>query len=414
MLERDNNDLGSKVKSFHFKPPSSESSQAAKAEAWTYFVAASDLQFIFNDPKQQEEAASEARYDQGSEKVAQKVFNRLKNLETLILEDLTFIFSFQLQIDGKLTQHTFLTSSLRKLYIPRVNSKMFTRLNLSSMNVIWLLIFIPHLKEAALGVSVTLECLKVLSELSETFTGLSKVEKLALDIGFDFVEADRRTWWGVAGDPSESLLGESKKTESVHRMLSVLNASMVQCLELSKNLRDSYQRRGDFTYLTSSCFLSLKRPFRSVKHLRLFGFGSGRNSPISNDLSYLENLRILALDYYALFTLLHSSHQLLLPTSIEILCLPFYSGRTTTTITAPDEEKVLADLIESNALHNLKEVVIPSNRIGPSAKPLETQHEKIWTESRRALERLEIFKSGKVRLRTVQPGEKSECLDDSS
>lgn len=414
MLQRDTNGLGRTVQSLHIEyiDDPYEVEEGVRHEAHSFWIALSDVSPFPQGPNAQLSLSMfQTSLGQSREKAAQTIYHALKNLETLILEDPALIFSFQLRINGKLVQHQFLINSLKKLYVLRSNAPSHNRYDLSAINSIWLLLFLPHLKEAALGVSITTEDLKLLSELNEAFTGLSNVEKLALDLRFDWVEEDRRTWWGVAGESSQILSGENKKTEVVHRMLSVLNPRVFQCLELFNNLGDVSQRRGDETHLTSSCFLRLDKSFRLVKHLRLIGFGCGRNSSPSNCFLCLESLRILSLDYYALFTFVHFKRQLLLPTNIEIICLPFYSPRKIEENTTSHEEKLLADFLESNALPNLKEVIIPSNRIGGDGKPVETQHEKVWTQSRRALERLEIFRCVKVRMRMVQAGEKSQCSE---
>lgn len=69
----------------------------------------------------------------------------------------------------------------------------------------------------------------------------------------------------------------------------------------------------------------------------------------------------------------------------------------------------LARSFKIRSYPNLKVVVVPSNSIVKDGSVSNSDdYKKRWLEGRRELENAEVFTSGKVKLRLLEPGELSE------
>lgn len=142
---------------------------------------------------------------------------------------------------------------------------LFAALNLR--NVVWLLVFCPHLSQAALRASISTTDFRLLLEFSDTFAGLSKIKELAIHYSFIFTESDKRTWWGLAGKEQKSLKG-NEKTDTQFHYLKVTN--QLKALELAIGNRVELCK-GDTTYPLMNCLYALDRSAETLTHLRLSG-----------------------------------------------------------------------------------------------------------------------------------------------
>jgi len=103
----------------------------------------------------------------------QSILGKCWNLETLKLQG--SIFRFPLTDQKGVPSH-FLTQSLKRLFLE--GSEDPERM-MKAQNVIWILVFCVHLRQASLSFILTLDGYNFLLEYSETFGGLSEVKQLA-------------------------------------------------------------------------------------------------------------------------------------------------------------------------------------------------------------------------------------------
>lgn len=100
-----------------------------------------------------------------------------------------------------------------------------------------------------------------------------------------------------------------------------------------------------------------------------------------------------------------------LSSSLERLVLPHHLTSAGGSLEFCEEE-LLAQVVRDQVLPHLKEVVVPLAAIGVDGKGLDSSEQskelEIWTDRREKLESEQVFKSGKVELRKVGPGLKSE------
>lgn len=416
MLSRDgNHQYGRLVQSLHVKPffeatTNNDYSKEAYGQSSLFFVAHSGLlqkyeeSGTLNDKEQIHIALG-----QGVENVAQMVYNQLTNLEVLILEDTTLIFSFPFRLKEKIICHPFLVNSLKKLYVARSEAEGFTYCNLSAINSIWLLLFCPQVKEAALCFLTTIRDLELLRELSESFQGLSKVEKLALEINFIARDTDRKTWWSHSGESSLGYLGGNRKTEALYRMLSVTKG--LQALEIHNGNAGRSSNPGDDTLPTLSCLSSLHRSFDTMRHLRLIRIGCNRDPISYPDFLCFKSLSLLSIDFSVVTALHFLLPSILLPSSLETVCSTFYEQplEDSSANARLAQDEILADVIKIRSLPRLNQVVVPLQHINLDGKPINSSAERLesWARGRERFKNHEIFASG-VRLREVLPGERSE------
>ncbi|MCO5558443.1 hypothetical protein L7F22_012026 [Adiantum nelumboides] len=104
-----------------------------------------------------------------------------------------------------------------------------------------------------------------------------------------------------------------------------------------------------------------------------------------------------------------------LPQSIQILYLPYYLIGPAESAREDEEEdfeeeELICDMIDPRfhpILDYLKEVVVSSRPIEADGKQTDVPYQmKLWIKKRRALERAEAFKGGKVKLRTLEKSER--------
>lgn len=196
----------------------------------------------------------------GFQTLNQIILSKLENLQTLIVEHSIFIFTFTHKLRGKVVPLPFLSGSLKRLQLPLANRNLPALDSLSTRNAIWLLSFVPKLHQASIGMTLSLDDAKFLSEHKEAFHGLSNVKELAIKVRFVASPSSRKTWW-----KSAALMGK-KKSEAMSDFLQVTNG--LTSLEL---LLDQLEGNpGDETEPYISCTNQMTNSFDTLKHLRNF------------------------------------------------------------------------------------------------------------------------------------------------
>lgn len=305
-------------------------------------------------------------------------FETLVNRESLIIELPILIFGFRQQ------PHSFLVNSLKRLYIG--SSK---RDNLTAKNVIWILLFIPHLSTAALKFQFSLECYKFMRDFKDSFVAKSSVKNLSLEC--EFISNDSVSWW----DQAMGFDDGNKKTIAVFHLLFITN--QLQTLELASN---GLGCSGE-TFLFSNCLMKLERSFKSLKHLRIIGLPHFEfEDPSWNFYSNFEAMKLLTADQSFLRTSVDDVN-LMLPFSLEVIYLPYYSESC-------DEDALLLSLVKSKSLPKLREVVVPQLPLDCNGIEHVLHVKDVWTKNRRLLEEAEIFADGRVKLRKLAEGEVGE------
>lgn len=338
----------------------------------------------------------------------QAILGILDNLESLIILDANFLFNFVHKVNGKIVPLKFLTHSLKRVYIPLVDHRAPCVLSVKS--VAWLLVFCPHLRQAALSFTIHVSDFQFLQEYRDSIKKVSKVKDLALRFVFIHQREDKKTWWGLASEFNQGWIGGNKKTEIVHRMLEITNE--LDSLEVSFQFDDS--NPGDRSLPFSSCLAGACSSFDSLRHLRLFELKAATSNPATIDFSSFKNLRVLSSNFAYMDKV--DMSLLLLPPKLEIVSLDFYTFDEGMPFSVRFlEERALLNLLQSNAMSSLssfREVVVPRtphHSAGLDYSPLDQKSGDIWRKNRKALGEAEIFKSG-VKLRTFKPGDSiGEC-----
>lgn len=318
------------------------------------------------------------------------IFRSVPAIETLIIGS-------SIYIDGLcFERHAFFTNSLKKLYI---GARKDDRNNLSARNGIWLLLFVPWLSEAALGLDYPTEDLQFLSEYGDTVEGLSRVCKLSLNINFIWEASKPKTWWGLEGSSHRYSAQGNQKTFAVSQLLRCVNTSQLVSLEIFGNY--DARREGDKTLLSAECLTVLHHSFNSLLHLRLFGCVLRPDRPQSACLSNFKAMKMLTLDGHILRGIHTYCPKLVVPSSLEVIWLPCYGDEE---FSAEDH---LLQLIKSrgSSLPKLREVAVPA---APFLLGVVTVDSEKWARKRKRLEKEEIFMSGRVVLRKAEEGELSE------
>lgn len=176
-------------------------------------------------------------------------------------------------------------------------------------------------------------------------------------------------------------------------------------------------RQGDETVVQESVLLGICGSAKSrgsldtLIHLRYFG---GRHmdpeTPSILDYTRFTALKIISFDAWTLSPVEVFGSKL--PKSLQTICLNHYSftaGKSTIENTRFEEEKVFAELLARGSFSKLKEVVVPRAPWDPTFEETNdpAMREK-WSLRRESLEKLGLFRSGKVRLRLLKPREIGE------
>lgn len=121
------------------------------------------------------------------------LFSRLKTLQTLVI-----IGTGKLPLvesdEGIQVPLSFLVNSLKQLQIGGTSD---FGTAVPANQAIWLLCFCPLLRQAIISFSITSGTEPFLKEYHETFSDLSRVKELALQVHYLEDHAHRNTWWGL-------------------------------------------------------------------------------------------------------------------------------------------------------------------------------------------------------------------------
>lgn len=377
----ENPDYGNMIKSIHFKGFTSTITDRDVT------ALQQGLRAVFSRLDTSKD--STVQFAGGVIEVQQFIYENMGCLQTLIVENDMFIPNHFDRVPS-------FSNSLKKIFIALGDH---TRPDpcapLTAKNVIWILSF-GQIEMAALGFSISVFDFSFLHEHAQYFTATSKVKKLALRFSFVFKETDRRTWWGSQSQRNKVVKHTNVKTEAVALILSLVNN--LECLEVLCVDQEKFNP-GDGATLNLDYLSDLEQSLGSLRHLRLLD----SENITAADWPSFQSLYVLSLDGY-LLSQLYGSNKPALPVSLETIILSHYDSF--------DEDLSLIKVIKSHYLPNLKEVILPSETIGPDESGLEdpqtSEELDLWAQRRRDLENEEIFKSGTVRLRQFNWGEVGE------
>lgn len=201
----------------------------------------------------------------------------------------------------------------------------------------------------------------------------------------------------------------NKKTECVHRLLSISNQLL--SFEIGTLPGGEDKRADDTTEVVASClFAALHRSRHSLAHLRQF---LNTKTHLSSDLDYtfFDGLVSLTLEPLG-FRELCEQGQIKLPSSLSQIIFPYFNTWNPS-IRGVDhsDESFLVQFLKSRAreLPNLSEVAVTKIPVNPSGEIIAAPN-KLWIKHRKELEGLDIIKSGQVKLNKWLPGDVSELI----
>lgn len=326
-------------------------------------------------------------------------FRKLKNLEFLQIP--MFIAKMELvqMVNGKEIPLT-LFSSLKKLHLGGMASRESN--NLSTKQVIWILIFAPQLKSAIFGCTMSPSDFDYLSELNQIYNALSGIEHLALFLTFISKAPNSTSRWNRRSESAVEWIGGSKRSAAIYYLTLVTKG--LKSFELW--LRD---RGGTETLepVFHEGLMGLKQSFETLEKFRLFNIGYKNQG--SFDYSSFKNLKFISLlsSSLAPFTYWHDFN---LPQSLECIELPSYvfEEDDIDKYTALEEDTI-QDIVKFKNLINLREIIVPSRPInGEGNEPKSPTIMKLWNERRAAWGNLEQIKSGALNLRLFERRENRE------
>lgn len=390
-LER-SEDAGSRIKTIRFEVRRSRTQQQIRL---IDFAQLSNLPISVR---------KEAREKDGRFKAVQMFYEKLVNLEELIILHPSFmLLSFVQKVDGKSVPLPFLSHSLKRLYISKFERGTI-RAPLTAKNVAWLLLFCQNLFEAAFGgLEFSVQDCRFLLDHSQAYEGLSKIKRLALSIEFVFDQSKMSTWWGLGLTSSGRDLSKNNAVIHLLRMTDQLTSLEVFFNDAARNPRDE-------TYLSSNFTSSLHSSFSSLKHLRLGGIQCDPDNPSSTDYSKFTALTIMTLDHLVFQNLLNSSVKL--PTTLTTFILPFYCFfPEDRSFDHFKEDTNLAVILRTRDLPDFLQIVLPSKPLVGGFEYAPASFKADWDRKRSALKKEAMITSGKVSLREIEPGELSEYFD---
>lgn len=347
--------------------------------------------------------------EEAEARILELIFGTTANLQTLVFSGGLFAPPSLVQmVEKKRVPFTFLTQSLKRIVI---STSDHPRAMIPAQNAICILVFCLQLRQASLGFTIDLHSFNYLVEYVDTFRGLSKVTQLAITTTF--------VWDGFAGGvgkwkgshkKEKRLWKVNSETETVFNFLTVTNE--LRSLEISAS--DSYFTSGQKVPgigIATECLLALTKSQESIKHLRLHQICS----PLAKKkevfrLSVLENLKILCLED-SMIDQITNGYEGTVSTSVEILHLLHYQFIESQVQAATHftEEFRLLLLIKKNVFPNLKQVFVPSEPINGNGVATSSPFAvTLWKQRRMILENAEVFKGGKVCLKTIKLTETSE------
>lgn len=324
------------------------------------------------------------------------IYQKLENLETLIIESPILGFHFLTKFEDGRRPRKFLANSLKKLYFPLSKRQQFS---ITAKSALFLLCYCNSLEQAALGFDVEGEDFNYLTEYSETFKRLSNVKDLAIGLKFVYREKDQSIWWGSPNELSQTFLGGTKKTEVIYHFLLVTN--QIRALEVKEI--DMGKSAEDETFLQAGFLKALSTSTSSLKQFRCLIFSA---RTLGSNLLPFKNLTHLTLHPNSVVTLLRSAQ--MLPSNLSVISMVCYQSYLFSDLeTRWLEDEFLLKLLKAQVTGDFTEVVIPEVPIDWAGKEVEVDRE-VWLRQRQSLEDSEIFKSGKFSLTRYRPGDIGE------
>lgn len=329
--------------------------------------------------------------------VLEGVYRFLSHIQTLVIRTPEANIPLQSNwANARLPPLAFLTHSLKTLFIPTWESMEH---NFRARNVVWVLVFCTGLRFATLCCIFDQNDFKYLTEFSSAFSGLAQVRKLALGVHFSATQPIETYWSTAVG---EQWLGGNKKSQAIFYLLKVTRN--LQCLEIDS--MPSVQEEEE-TVVNFSCLSALRSSYHSLESIRLFGLGINQVDPeeakANTNFALFKKLKAMSLDV-VLLLILARIPVIKFPPGLKLLRVPYYNTKSTA-----HEDLELAHAFGVRSFPSLEEVIVPS---GPTLRNGTVSdsdgYKRRWLQGRRELEKAEIFRSGKVKLRIVEPGEFSK------
>lgn len=343
-----------------------------------------------------------AALDDGVNQMIKLLYESITHLQTLIIEDLSFMFPFRMKVASKMIPLPF-SQTLKRITIILPGDDCLNPA-LSMSNVVWLLVLCPVLTHAAFGLCVGKADYDFMQDHKEQLKSSSVVKELALRFMFVYDPSKPESLWGE--DP-ERRDYRSQKTEVIGDLLT-LTKNLIS-LELMHQMNTTPFGEDETDIYTSSISSSLSESYDTLQHLRVVNIPLDLRNPTLTDYSLFKNLKIISIDIGFSDVL----RELKLPASLEIINLSFYDISESEDFDVISmhlhDEWYLAKALEVLDFPALNQVVVPAHPITYFGELSQRPDViKAWREARQELEKSKVFQDGKVILRKIQPGEIGE------
>lgn len=184
------------------------------------------------------------------------------------------------------------------------------------------------------------------------------------------------------------------------------NVQSSQSHEEPLEINDIPSLSGSETNINRSCLLALRDSYLSLESLHLLNMSVNYNDPeehkSNTNFALFQRLKVMTVDA-TMILVLSKFLEFKLPHGLKILSIPYYSPRRI------QEDLELARALKVRSFPCLETVIVPSKPIGRDGTQRASEgFKERWLQERRELEKAEVFTSGKVKLRIVEPGESSE------
>lgn len=212
-----NNDrYGGMIHSLHIRSPKPLNEREAAFVMADFFSFGSDV-----NPRENQDVHLQIQIAH----VRQLLLEKLVNLKEFIIEDPFMLFQFTQKVNERLVPLSFLSRSLKKLYVGIWHQHNSLK-GFSARNVVWILCFIPSLRQATIGFFMNHQDALFLSDHVEAFNAVSNVRELALRVLFILEQRKKKPWWGTEGQAKGK--GGNKETLAVGNLLKVSNSKEVK------------------------------------------------------------------------------------------------------------------------------------------------------------------------------------------
>lgn len=334
----------------------------------------------------------------------EKIFNAIKNVETIVVEDSFYMFPFVQEVDKK---HIILPALVNNLKNLRIHRSYMKRFQLRAKKAIWLLLFCPHLKQASLSFEIYSDDVDFLEEYGEVFRSKSRVKDLAINVEF----CVGKLWEheSLENFKRRGKTGPNVKTESLTNFLKV--TFELESFEFWS--RTNLESESGEPPASCDCLFSLSSSFSTLKYARILELSF--QNPRGPDEGYFlysnfKSLKRLSVNGET-FRIISYESKPILPDSLEVLEIPFYDfSRFAETGQVIREDGRLSVMLELNPIPpNLREINIPLKAYDQDFKEATSDLAmKSWRAGRARLESRPIIREGRIKLTKSLPGEKGE------